>query len=182
MTDEAPPVEADDESDAPEQDQAPAVEVDDDGEVEDSRPLVLCVQADRGNLTTIERVLETTGRYRLASATDGVSALDLAEKRLPSLILLGLDLPFVDGFECQRRLRAGSATAQIPVVAVTASVMKGERRRCLAAGFAGFVEKPFDIHDLRRLVAQLVSRASSSSGAAAAMDGKAPPPEANEET
>jgi len=124
------------------------------------RPLVLCIQADRDNLGLIERVLETTGRYELARATDGVSGLDLCRKRRPALVLLDLDLPLVDGFETFRRLKADPDVAGTTVVAVSASVMKGERRRCLDAGFAGFVEKPFDVHDLRRLVARLVTRES----------------------
>ena len=151
------------------------------GQVDDTRPLVLCVQADRDNLEMIERVLETTGRYRLARATDGVSGLNLARKLKPALVLLGLDLPLVDGFDAFRRLAADPATASIPVVAVSASVMKGERRRCVEAGFTAFVEKPFDIHELRRLVAQLVSRSSAASGASA-MNGPGPAAEAQDQT
>jgi len=55
-----------------------------------------------------------------------------------------------------RRVKADATIASIPVVAVSASVMKGERRRCLDAGFTAFVEKPFDVHQLRGLVARLV--------------------------
>lgn len=142
----------------------------------DERPLVLCVQADRDNLELIERVLETTGRYELARATDGVGGLELCRKRRPALVLLDLDLPLVDGFETFRRLRADPDTAGTTVVAVSASVMKGERRRCLDAGFAAFVEKPFDVHELRRLVARLVTRESG-----APADGPEPAPEAQGE-
>jgi two-component system cell cycle response regulator DivK len=131
---------------------------------EDRRPLVLCIDGDPDNLGLVEGVLATTNRYRLSCVSDGIRGLELARKEHPSLVLMDIDLPLVDGFEIYRRMRDNSETAQIPVVAVTASVMKGERRRCMELGFDAFVEKPFDIHELRQLVTRLTSvdsRASS---------------------
>lgn len=119
-------------------------------------PLVVCVEADADNLELLHRVLETTGRYRVVGARDGLSGLALVRRERPALVLLDLDLPVVDGLETFRRLRADEQLAAIPVVAVSASVMRGERQRCVDAGFAAFVEKPFDIHELRRLVTELV--------------------------
>jgi len=140
------------------------------------RPLVLCIQADRDNLELIERVLETTDSYELARAADGIDGLEICREQRPALVLLDLDLPLVDGFETLRRLRGDPRTADITVVAVSASVMKGERRRCMDAGFAAFVEKPFDVQELRRLVARLVA-----GGSGAAADGPDLPPETQDE-
>jgi two-component system cell cycle response regulator DivK len=120
-------------------------------------PLVACVAADADNLELLHRVLETTGRYRVVGARDGLSGLELVRRERPALVLLDLDLPVVDGLETFRRLRADQQLASIPVVAMSASVMRGERQRCVDAGFKAFVEQPFDIHELRRLVAELVS-------------------------
>jgi two-component system cell cycle response regulator DivK len=119
-------------------------------------PLVVCVAADADNLELLHRVLETTGRYRVVGARDGLSGLELVRRERPALVLLDLDLPVVDGMETFRRLRADAELRSVPVVAVSASVMRGERQRCLLAGFEAFVEKPFDIHELRRLAAELV--------------------------
>jgi two-component system cell cycle response regulator DivK len=126
-------------------------------EPDDARPLVLCIDADRDNLGMLERVLVTTNRYRVVCFTDGIRGLQAARQERPALILMDLDLPLVDGFEIFRRLRNDPETAPVPVVAVTASVMKGERRRCSEVGFDAFVEKPFDIHELRKLVVGFTS-------------------------
>lgn len=125
---------------------------------EDERLLVLVVEADLDNLGLLERVLESTGRYRTARATDGVSGLEQIRRLQPAMVLLDLDLPLAGGLEIFRRVKSDPQISSIPVVAVSASVMKGERRRCLDAGFAGFIEKPFDIQMLRRMAAQITRR------------------------
>ena len=68
----------------------------------------------------------------------------MAVSELPSLILMDLRLPGIDGVEALRRLRESPTTAGIPVVAVTAQAMRQDRERALEAGFDGYIEKPFN--------------------------------------
>jgi CheY-like chemotaxis protein len=117
-----------------------------------ARTRILYVEDNAANLALVRKVLEHGGRYEVVGAATGEEGLELATARPPALILLDLDLPGIDGFELARRLRAGAATAAIPLVAISASVMKHEREQAIAAGCVRFVEKPFDIAELRAVV------------------------------
>jgi two-component system, cell cycle response regulator DivK len=117
-----------------------------------ARTRILYVEDNAANLALVRKVLEHGGRYEVVGAATGEEGLELAAARPPALILLDLDLPGIDGFELARRLRAGATTAAIPLVAISASVMKHEREQAIAAGCARFVEKPFDIAELRAVV------------------------------
>jgi two-component system cell cycle response regulator DivK len=79
------------------------------------------------------------------TAEDGVA---LATERLPDLVLMDVQLPGMDGVEALRQLRRSSATASMPVVAVTALAMKDDRARLLEAGFDGYLEKPISARAL----------------------------------
>ncbi|HWB78649.1 MAG TPA: response regulator [Nannocystaceae bacterium] len=117
-----------------------------------ARTRILYVEDNAANLALVRKVLEHGGRYEVVGAATGEEGLDVATARPPALILLDLDLPGIDGFELARRLRAGASTAAIPLVAISASVMKHEREQAIAAGCVRFIEKPFDIGELRAVV------------------------------
>jgi len=117
-----------------------------------ARTRILYVEDNAANLALVRKVLEHGGRYEVVGAATGEEGLDLATARPPALILLDLDLPGIDGFELARRLRATATTAAIPLVAISASVMKHEREQAIAAGCLRFIEKPFDIGELRAVV------------------------------
>lgn len=125
---------------------------------EDSRVKVVYVEDNLDNLQLVEWILESTGRYRVLGATDGLAGLDLIRRERPALVLLDLDLPLVDGFELARRIRQDTELRAIPLVAVSASVMRRERQRCLDAGCMAFVEKPFDVVAFTALVGDCIER------------------------
>ena len=122
-----------------------------------SRIKVVYIEDNQANLSLVVRALEATGRFQVLGAPDGDSGLELVARELPDVVLVDLDVPGTNGFEVTRQMKASAnpAIARIPVAAVSANVLADERSAALAAGCVAFVEKPFDIHSLRALVAEL---------------------------
>jgi two-component system cell cycle response regulator DivK len=108
---------------------------------------ILIVEDNARNMKLVRDVLEATG-YRTLEATTGVRAVELAAEHRPDLVLMDIQLPDVDGVETLGRLRADRRTAAVPVLALTAQAMDGDRERFLAAGFDGYLSKPVDIAGL----------------------------------
>lgn len=106
--------------------------------------LILIVEDNQKNLKLTRDVLRFHG-FRTIEAADGETGVRLAAEQLPQLILMDIQMPGIDGIEALRRIRAAPATASITTVALTASVMSGDRERFDAAGFDGFIAKPIDI-------------------------------------
>ncbi len=127
------------------------------------RVKVVYVEDNLDNLRLVEWVLESTGRYQVLGATDGLAGLELIRRERPALVLLDIDLPLVDGLELARRIRLDAELKQIPLVAVSASVMRKERQRCLEAGCMAFVEKPFDVIAFTELVSDCIQRTQAAS-------------------
>ena len=92
--------------------------------------------------------------FRALEATTGGEAVDVAVEHAPDLVLMDIQLPDADGVDVLRRLRTDDRTADIPVLAVTAQAMRGDRERFLAAGFDGYVSKPVNIGELIGTVRQ----------------------------
>ncbi|MDQ3066801.1 MAG: response regulator [Actinomycetota bacterium] len=105
------------------------------------------------NMKLVRDVLQATG-YRTLEATTGGQAVDLAIEHGPDLVLMDIRLPDMDGLKALGRLRADERTASIPVLAVTAQAMQGDRERFLAAGFDDYVSKPVNIVGLVATVKQ----------------------------
>jgi two-component system cell cycle response regulator DivK len=122
------------------------------------RPLVLIVEDNPRNLKLARDVLNHAG-YDILEAANAEEGLALAQERRPGVVLLDIQLPGMDGMQALSRLRADPATADIPVIALTAFAMKADRERFLAAGFDHYVEKPLDIRELRRQVAVVLEGA-----------------------
>lgn len=118
---------------------------------------ILYVEDNPANLALVTKVLEHAGGYTVTGVTTGEEGLDLLRLTRPHLLLVDLDLPGIDGFEVTRRVKDDPACADLPIVAISASVMKQERRQALEAGCVAFIEKPFDIVELRRVVADAIS-------------------------
>ncbi len=108
---------------------------------------ILVVEDNEMNMKLFRDVLIATG-YRTLEATTGAEAVELAAEHRPDLVLMDIQLPDVDGVHALRRLRASRRTAGIPVLAVTAQAMHGDRERFLAAGFDGYVSKPVNVREL----------------------------------
>ena len=121
---------------------------------------VLIVEDNDKNMKLFRDVLSAKG-YGTLEATTGEQAVELAVEHAPNLVLLDIRLPGIDGVETLGRLRADERTSSIPVLAVTAQAMRGDRERFLAAGFDGYVPKPVDIVDLVDTVGEHCGRRST---------------------
>jgi two-component system, cell cycle response regulator DivK len=106
--------------------------------------LILIVEDDERSRKLVRDILQFHG-YRTLEAVTGEEALELARNALPQLILMDIRLPGMDGEDALLRLRSDPATADIPVLAVTASVMRGDEQRLRRAGFDGYIPKPIDV-------------------------------------
>ena len=103
---------------------------------------VLIVDDEPDNLTIAKKLL-SVGGAKVSTAGNGVEGLELLKTLQPSFILMDLSMPEMDGWEMFRRVRNDPATQHIPVIALTAHAMAGDRERVLDAGFDGYVAKPF---------------------------------------
>ena len=108
---------------------------------------ILVVEDNEKNMKLFRDVLGARG-YRTLEATTGGEAVELATEQAPDLVLMDIQMPGVDGVEALRRLRADERTAAIPVLAVTAQAMQGDRERFLAEGFDGYLSKPVNVREL----------------------------------
>lgn len=107
-------------------------------------PKILLVEDNEMNRDMLSRRLLRRG-YEVTIAVDGQQGIDLATSLLPDLILMDMSLPVVDGWEATRRLKAAAATGKIPVIALTAHAMSGDREQALAAGCDDYDTKPIDL-------------------------------------
>ena len=117
---------------------------------------LLIVEDNEINLDMIVRRLRK--KFELIVARSAVEALEKARTDAPAVVLMDLGLPDVDGLEATRRLRADPATKTLPVIALTAQAMAGDRERILAAGCDDYEAKP--IEDLPRLIAKIEALAA----------------------
>jgi len=105
---------------------------------------ILVVEDNELNMKLFRDILVSTG-YRTLEATTGGEAVELATEHTPDLVLMDIQLPDLDGVQALGRLRADERTAAIPVLALTAQAMDGDRERFLAAGFDGYLSKPVNV-------------------------------------
>jgi two-component system, cell cycle response regulator DivK len=117
---------------------------------------ILVVDDDEKNVKLFRDVLRAMGYQTLEAAT-ATDALDLANRHRPALVLMDIRLPDMDGVAALGHLRTNQQTVSIPVLAVTAQAMKGDRERFLEAGFDGYLSKPVDIDELLEVVGRLAS-------------------------
>lgn len=112
----------------------------------------------------MRELLEASG-HLIVEAVNGRHALDLISQHLPDLVFLDLQMPVLDGFSAIRELRSDPHFHSLPVVAVTASAMLGDRERAIAAGFDSYIAKPISLDEVEKHV-QLFSRRAASQGPA----------------
>jgi len=118
------------------------------------RPIILVVEDNIDNITTVKALLNET--CDIIVATDGRGGIEQAKKHSPALILLDISLPVMDGFQVLKELRSEEALRHIPVIALTARAMTGEREGILACGFDGYVSKPIDDKLLEKTIRGLL--------------------------
>lgn len=119
--------------------------------------LILIVEDNDKNMKLARDVLNYAG-FRIIEATDGETGVRLATDHRPALILMDIQLPGIDGITALERIRSDERTAAIPAVALTASVMTGDRERFVQAGFDGFIAKPIDVPTFAAQVREYLER------------------------
>jgi CheY-like chemotaxis protein len=117
---------------------------------------ILVADDNPGAREVVRETLELAG-YRIVEAPDGQQALDLARADRPDLFILDIQMPGLDGYALIGCLRDDEQFAKTPVIALTASAMRGDQERALAAGFSRHMSKPIDLDALRRVVAELLA-------------------------
>ncbi len=118
---------------------------------------ILLVEDNELNRDMLSRRLTRRG-YDVAAAIDGEEALAMAAAQGPDLILMDMSLPVMDGWEVTRRLKADEKTRPIPVIALTAHAMSGDRELALAAGCNDYDTKPVDLNRLLLKIEALLAR------------------------
>ena len=116
---------------------------------------ILCVEDNPQNMRLVRKMLGAAG-YSIVEASDGLSGLRVAEEEMPDLILMDINLPDIDGMEATQRLKSNAVLARIPIVALTANAMPGDRERFLEAGCDGYLSKPITKTELLATVEQFI--------------------------
>jgi two-component system cell cycle response regulator DivK len=118
-------------------------------------PRILLVEDNEMNRDMLSRRLIRNG-YEVFVAIDGQQGAELAESKQPDLILMDMSLPVIDGWEATRRIKANDATRRIPVIALTAHAMAGDREKALEAGCEDYDTKPVEMSRLLGKIAALL--------------------------
>lgn len=118
---------------------------------------VLYVEDTLDNRLLVQRILQSEG-YTVLEAGDARETLDVVQSHVPDLILVDINMPGVDGYTLATRLKGDPRLAKVPIVAITANVMKGDLERSLEAGCDGYIQKPIDVDLFPRQVARFLRR------------------------
>jgi PAS domain S-box-containing protein len=121
------------------------------------RPIILLIEDTRDATVMLTDYLQMNG-YQVLSARDALTGIDLAKRTRPDLILMDIHLPGIDGLEATRRLRADPDFRTLPIMALTALAMPGDRERCLAAGATDYVTKPVSLKKLAAMIEDYLLR------------------------
>jgi two-component system cell cycle response regulator DivK len=120
-------------------------------------PLILIVEDNDKNLKLLRDVLRFKG-YETLEAMTGSEGVRLARERNPDLVLMDIQLPDIDGVTALAQIRANAATRDMPVIAVSASVMPDEQQRIAASGFNAYVTKPISVKSFVETVEKFVGK------------------------
>jgi len=120
---------------------------------------ILIVEDNDLSRDVLSRRLASRG-YQVLQAAEGRQCLTMAESEAPDLILMDLGMPEIDGWECTRRLKTQAKTSTIPIIALTAHAMRGDREKALEAGCDEFDTKPIDFKGLLKKMEHLLHQAT----------------------
>lgn len=118
---------------------------------------ILYVEDNPDNRTLVRRILLSED-YGLLEAPNAVQALDLLKNTHPDLILMDINMPDMDGYTLTSKIRSMPGFERVPIIALTANVMRGDKEKTLEAGCDGYIQKPLDIDQLIREVEKFLSR------------------------
>jgi len=113
---------------------------------------VLYIEDNPANLRLITQMLETLPNVEVLGALEPTLGLELAERHVPNLILLDINLPEMDGYEVFKKLRNNDTTCHIPVFAISANVMSKDLQKSEEAGFDRYITKPINVRDVLSIV------------------------------
>ena len=119
--------------------------------------LILYVEDNPENRLLIRRILGAEG-YSVIEAENATRALEIIETEDPNLILMDINMPDIDGYTLTTRMKMIPKLMTVPIVALTANVMKGDRERTLAAGCDGYIQKPVDVDELPKQIDRFLKR------------------------
>ena len=119
---------------------------------------LLYVEDNDDNVYMLKMRLELLGDFEVLAAENGEKGCEMAATEQPDLILMDLEMPVVDGWEATRRLKASPTTRDIPIIALSAHALAGEREKALAAGCNEFDTKPIEFDRLVATIQQLLER------------------------
>ena len=122
---------------------------------------LLYVEDNEDNLYMLQLRFDVLGGYEILSATDGAAGIAMAAAERPDLILMDLNLPEIDGWEAARRLKTDPATCDIPIIALSAHAMAGDREKALATGCDDFDTKPIEFDRLLAKIEQALATKES---------------------
>ena len=125
-----------------------------------SKGTILYIEDNSDNRKLVRRVLEVEG-YGILEAKDAEQALEVLEDGTTDLILMDINMPDMDGYTLTTKIKSMPQFASIPIVAVTANVMRGDRERSLEAGCDGYIQKPIDIDTLSQQIERFLTRNSN---------------------
>jgi len=147
---------------------------------------ILYVEDNFQNFRLVNRMLNLERKgYEVSQAPDGLTALKMAEEILPDLILMDINLPDITGIEVTKRLKAMESFKKVPIIALTANAMVGDRERFIEAGCDGYLRKPISREELRGALREFLesreAKASKEEPDPAKLNGKAATPEVKED-
>ncbi len=116
---------------------------------------ILIVEDNPQSMRLMTMILKAKG-YSLLTAGDGEEALDTATRERPDLIIMDMQLPKKSGFEVTRELKKMPEFSHVPIIAITAYAMKGDREKCIEAGCDGYLSKPINTRELPQIIAELL--------------------------
>lgn len=124
------------------------------------KPTILYVEDNPSNLRLVNRVLQAEG-YTIIEAKNAQQTLKIIETEHPDLILMDINMPDMDGYTLTGQLKNMPELQNVPIIAVTANVMKGDRERTIQAGCDGYIQKPIDVDSLPQQIAQYLQEVES---------------------
>ena len=122
-----------------------------------NKGIILYVEDNPDNRMLVRRILMAEN-YKLLEATNALQAINLLETTTPDLILMDINMPDMDGYTLTTRIRSMPGLERVPILALTANVMRGDKEKTLEAGCDGYIQKPLDVDQLIREIEKFLAR------------------------
>ncbi len=124
------------------------------------KKLILHIEDNFENRMLVRRLLAVEG-YQVIEAEQAFEALEILKTKVPDLILMDINMPDMDGYTLTNTIKSMSGLSDIPIIAITANVMKGDREKTLKAGCDGYIEKPIDVDRFPEQVARFLQQSNN---------------------